>query len=215
VRRSWRKWRPIFLALALAAALIALPHPHAGASDIFGNVGPASQLSGGSLVDRYPLGHYYLDTHFDAVSASLTGGVDVSGVPSLIAGFLANALWEGTAFLAKTLISLFTFAFSLDLLNGSRSTGGEAASATSTRRHSSGPQRPGPHFQRASKSQARRAGQPAKGILEQRLLRRGMPGHWVHTARVEAADPSHVLGNTRSSCSPDPRRRPCNRNSVP
>ena len=129
MRRRWRRWRPIFLALALAAALIALPHPHAGASDIFGNVGPASQLSGGSLVDRYPLGHYYLDTHFDAVSASLTGGVDVSGVPSLIAGFLANALWEGTAFLAKTLISLFTFAFSLDLLNGSRSTGGAGALA--------------------------------------------------------------------------------------
>lgn len=129
MRRRWRRWRPIFLALALAAALIALPHPHAGASDIFGNVGPASQLPGGSLVDRYPLGHYYLDTHFDAVSASLTGGVDVSGVPSLIAGFLANALWEGTAFLAKTLISLFTFAFSLDLLNGSRQTGGAGALA--------------------------------------------------------------------------------------
>ncbi len=129
MRRRWRRWRPILLALALAAALIALPHPHAGASDVFGNVGPASQLSGGSLVDRYPLGHYYLDTHFDAVSASLTGGVDVSGVPPMIAGFLANALWEGTAFLAKTLISLFTFAFSLDLLNGSRSTGGAGALA--------------------------------------------------------------------------------------
>jgi hypothetical protein len=129
VRRLWRRWRPILLALALAAALIALPHPHAGASDIFGNVGPASQLPGGSLVDRYPLGHYYLDTHFDAVSASLIGGVDVSGVPPMIAGFLANALWEGTAFLAKTLISLFTFAFSLDLLNGSRSTGGAGALA--------------------------------------------------------------------------------------
>jgi hypothetical protein len=129
VRRRWRRWRPILLALALAAALIALPHPHAGASDVFGNVGPASQLPGGSLVDRYPLGHYYLDTHFDAVSASLTGGVHVSGVPPMIAGFMANALWEGTAFLAKTLISLFTFAFSLDLLNGSRSTGGAGALA--------------------------------------------------------------------------------------
>ncbi len=129
MRRRWRRWRPAVVALALAAALIALAHPHAAASDVFGNVGPASQLPGGSLVDRYPLGHYYLDTHFDAVSASLTGGVDVSGVPPMIAGFLANALWEGTAFLAKTLISLFTFAFSLDLLNGSRSTGGAGALA--------------------------------------------------------------------------------------
>ncbi len=123
------RWSLLAATLALTAALVALSHPHAGASDVFGNVGPASQLPGGSLVDRYPLGHYYLDTHFDAVSASLTGGVDVSGVPPMIAGFLANALWEGTAFLARTLISLFTFAFSLDLLNGSRQTGGAGALA--------------------------------------------------------------------------------------
>ena len=123
------RWSLIAWTLALTAALVALSHPHAGASDVFGNVGPASQLPGGSLVDRYPLGHYYLDTHFDAVSASLTGGVDVSGVPPMIAGFLANALWEGTAFLARTLISLFTFAFSLDLVNGSRQTGGAGALA--------------------------------------------------------------------------------------
>jgi hypothetical protein len=116
-------------ALALAAVLIALTQSHALASDLFGNVGPASQLPAGSLADRYPLGHYYLDTHFDAVSASLTGGVDVSGVPPMIAGFLANALWELTAFLASTLISLFTFAFSLDLVNGSRATGGAGALA--------------------------------------------------------------------------------------
>jgi hypothetical protein len=123
------RWTLIAATLALAVALVALAHPHAAGSDVFGNVGPASQLPDGSLVDRYPLGHYYLDTHFDAVSASLTGGVDVSGVPPMIAGFLANALWEGTAFLARTLISLFTFAFSLDLLNGSRQTGGAGALA--------------------------------------------------------------------------------------
>ena len=45
---------------------------------MWGNVGPASQLPGGGLAERYPLGNYALDQHFDAVSASLTGGVDVS-----------------------------------------------------------------------------------------------------------------------------------------
>ena len=90
-----------------------LAHPLAGAaSDVWGNVGPASQLRAGGLADRYPLGHYSLDQHFEAVSASLTGGVDVSGVPPMIACFLATRLWAVTPFLANTLIALFTFAFS-------------------------------------------------------------------------------------------------------
>ena len=133
MRRLPHRWRAVALGLALSASLVALAHPHAAGGDVFGNVGPASQLSGNSLVDRYPLGHYDLDTHFEAVSASLTGGIDVSGVPPMIAGFLANVLWEGTAFLAKTLISLFTLAFSLDLLTGSRQTGGAGALAPVSR----------------------------------------------------------------------------------
>lgn len=121
------KARYVILAVALAAALILLAHPLAGASDLFGNVGPAPQISGGALSEQYPAGNYTLDQHFKAVEASLTGGVDVSGVPPMIAYFLASILWELTAFLARTLISLFTFAFSLDLLNGSEATGGAGA----------------------------------------------------------------------------------------
>ncbi|HMT04085.1 MAG TPA: hypothetical protein PKD76_00915 [Solirubrobacterales bacterium] len=121
------KVRYVILAVALAAALILLAHPLAGASDMFGNVGPAPQISGGALSEQYPAGNYTLDQHFKAVEASLTGGVDVSGVPPMIAYFLASILWELTAFLARTLISLFTFAFSLDLLNGSEATGGAGA----------------------------------------------------------------------------------------
>lgn len=133
MRGRWKRWRPALVALTLAVALIALAHPAAGASDVFGNVGPASQLPAGGLSDRYPHGHYSLDQHFDAVEASLTGGVDVSGVPPMIAYFLASVLWELTAFLARTLIALFTFAFSLDLVNGSRSTGGAGALAPVSR----------------------------------------------------------------------------------
>jgi hypothetical protein len=126
-----RRWTcRLAIVLALSAGLVLLSHPLAGAaSDVWGNVGPASPLGPGGLFGRYPLGNYALDQHFDAVSASLTGGVDVSGVPPMIAYFLASVLWALTSFLANLLISLFSFAFSLDLLNGSAATGGAGALA--------------------------------------------------------------------------------------
>jgi hypothetical protein len=128
VRR--RRLRPLAAALVLSVLFVLLGHPIAGAaSDVWGNVGPASPLGSNGLFGRYPLSHYTLDQHFDAVSASLTGGVDVSGVPPMIAYFLASVLWALTSFLANLLISLFSFAFSLDLLNGSAATGGAGALA--------------------------------------------------------------------------------------
>jgi hypothetical protein len=128
-RLALRRWRlPALTALALSAVVVLAGHPLAGAaSDVWGNVGPAPQLGSNGLFGRYPLGNYTLDQHFDAVSASLTGGVDVSGVPPMIAYFLASILWLATSFLANLLITLFSFAFSLDLLNGSQATGGAGA----------------------------------------------------------------------------------------
>jgi hypothetical protein len=118
------------LVLALSGFLVALGHPLASAaSDLWGNVAPPSPLGSGGLFGRYPVDHYTLDQHFDAVSVSLTGGVDVSGVPPMIAYFLAGSLWALTSFLANALISLFAFAFSLDLVNGSQATGGVGALA--------------------------------------------------------------------------------------
>jgi hypothetical protein len=130
VRRERRKrWlRLVTAALALSVPIVLAAHPLASAaSDVWGNVGPASPLGPAGLFGRYPLGHYSLDQHFDAVSASLTGGVDVSGVPAMIAYFLASVLWALTSFLANLLISLFAFAFGLDLVNGSAATGGAGA----------------------------------------------------------------------------------------
>jgi hypothetical protein len=112
-------------ALAVAFPLAAGPAARA-ATDALANVSPASPVPAG-LAERYPLGHYALDSHFDAVEASLTGGVDASGVPPMIAHFLANTLWQLTALLAEVLITLFAFAFSLDLVRGSRATGGAGA----------------------------------------------------------------------------------------
>ncbi len=124
-----RRWgRRAAVTLSLCALVLLGAHPLAGAaSDIWGNVGPASQLGSGAIADRYPLSHYQLDQHFETISASLTGGVDASGVAPTIAYFLAAVLWALTSFLASILISLFGFAFSLDLLNGSGSSGGAGA----------------------------------------------------------------------------------------
>jgi TrbL/VirB6 plasmid conjugal transfer protein len=123
-----RRSRPVLFVLGLALALVLAAHPLASAAtDVWGNVGPASPLGSGGLFGRYPLTNYSLDQHFDFVSASLTGGVDVSGVPPMIAYFLASILWLLTSFLANLLITLFSFAFSLDLLNGSAATGGAGA----------------------------------------------------------------------------------------
>jgi len=125
-RKSWT--RRVLVVLALSTVLLLLAHPLAGAaSDVWSNVGPASPLGSGGLYGRFPLSHYMLDQHFDAISASLTGGVDASGVAPMIAYFLASVLWALTSFLANLLISLFAFAFSLDLLNGSGATGDAGA----------------------------------------------------------------------------------------
>jgi hypothetical protein len=114
---------------AIAVAAVLLAHPAAlGASDVFSNVGPASQVPSGSLIDAYPLGNYGLDGHFKAVEAGVFDGVDTSGIAPTIALFLAGVVWELTAFIATAAITLFTFAFSLDLLNGG-GTGGSGALA--------------------------------------------------------------------------------------
>jgi hypothetical protein len=117
-------------AAALALGALALAHPASAlASDVWSNISPAAPLGPDGLFGRYPLDHYTLDQHFSAVSVSLTGGVDVSGVLPMIAYFFGAVLWWLTSFLANALITLFAFAFSLDLLNGSSATGGAGALA--------------------------------------------------------------------------------------
>ncbi len=102
-------------ALFLGALLVA---PHALAeyrgTDVFSNVSPAAPNGGtGTLLDRHPLGYYTLDTHVDA------GVTRPGGLVGLIPHFLAGQLWDLTKFLVMATISLFGWAFSLDLLNGS------------------------------------------------------------------------------------------------
>lgn len=102
-------------AVFLGALLVA---PHALAeyrgTDVFSNVSPAAPSGGtGTLLDRHPPGYYTLDTHVDA------GVTRPGGLVGLIPHFLAGQLWDLTKFLVMATISLFGWAFSLDLLNGS------------------------------------------------------------------------------------------------
>ncbi|MBA2765237.1 MAG: hypothetical protein H0U42_11210, partial [Thermoleophilaceae bacterium] len=131
-----------FTALVLTA-LLAVPTPALAAPpdrdppdppspSITENISPAPRISNGRYFNRYPLSHYALDYHVEAVSADIGfGGVDVdaSGTPALIAQFIAAQIWDVTRFMVNTVIELFTWAFSLDLLNGSKATGGEGALA--------------------------------------------------------------------------------------
>ncbi|MGE5527494.1 MAG: hypothetical protein ACM3Q9_02390 [Methanosarcina sp.] len=122
-----RAVRRLACALALGLALVLLAHPLASAAtDVWGNVAPASPLGSGGLFGRYPLDHYTLDQHFTAISVSLTS-VDTSGLLPMLAYFFAGFFWVATSFLANTLITFFSFAFSLDLVNGSSQTGGAGA----------------------------------------------------------------------------------------
>ena len=120
--------RRLALVLAFSGLLVMVAHSIAAAgSDVWGNVAPATPLGSGGLFGRYPLENFTLDQHFTAISASLTGGVDASGLLPMLAYFFASLLWVATSFLANTLITFFSFAFSLDLVNGSEATGGAGA----------------------------------------------------------------------------------------
>jgi hypothetical protein len=123
------------LLLAATVLLLALASPPASANDVYSNIGPAPQLPAGGLVGRFPLANYQLDQYFPGVSVGLTSGVDVSGVPPLIAYCIAQIIWLITAFLANAVITLFAFAFSLDLVNGNGSPGSGALTPISAAIH--------------------------------------------------------------------------------
>jgi TrbL/VirB6 plasmid conjugal transfer protein len=119
-------------ATVLALLLVAVP---AFAGDVYSNIGPAPQVTGGGIFGRYPIANYQLDQYFPAISVGLTSGVDVSGVAPMIAYFFAQVLWMITAFLANGVIVLFGFAFNLDLVNGNGSPGSGALTPVSSAIH--------------------------------------------------------------------------------
>jgi hypothetical protein len=110
VRVRWRRLVCSVVGFFFLASPLALAEYRG--SDVLGNIGPESQVAGG-LADRYPLSAYTLDYHVDV------GVTNPDGIPPMIAQWAAAQLWNITSFLVKSVIDLFTWAFSLDLLNGS------------------------------------------------------------------------------------------------
>jgi TrbL/VirB6 plasmid conjugal transfer protein len=116
--------RRLLLAGVALAVLLVLAGAGVARGDVYGNIAPASQLPSSGIVGRYPLANYQLDQYFPGISVGLFSGVSVSGVPPLIAYFIANVIWLLTAFLANALITVFAFAFSLNLIgNGTPGSG--------------------------------------------------------------------------------------------
>lgn len=120
-----RHRRLLWMGLVLGVVLIALAQPPAGAdSDVFDSTGPPSQVGGGAKMNEFPISRYALDLH---IPKSAAGPIDLPDVPKLILFSIADILWQATAFLTFLVIQLFTFAFSLDLLQGSAATNGQGA----------------------------------------------------------------------------------------
>ena len=132
-RRPRRK--TVLCSLGLVVLFVLIAGPSALANDVYGNIGPAPQIPAGGLLERYPLANYQLDQYFPAISVGLTSGVDVSGVAPLIAYFIAQVIWMITAFLAYAVITVFAFAFNLDLVNGNGTPGSGALTPVSSAIH--------------------------------------------------------------------------------
>ena len=127
--------RRLTLLFGLTIGVVLLASPAAVANDVYSNIGPAPQLPAGDLANRYPLANYQLDQYFPGVSVGVFSGVDVSGVPPLIAFFIAQVIWLITAFLANAVITLFGFAFNLDLVNGNGTPGSGALTPVASAIH--------------------------------------------------------------------------------
>jgi hypothetical protein len=88
-------------------------------SDVFSNVAPPAQIDRTSgLMHRHPSGNYALDTHVDV------GVTNPGALFALVPQLLASQIWDLNRLLVLAVISLFTWAFSLDLLNGSGGSSG-------------------------------------------------------------------------------------------
>lgn len=135
LRLAVRRRRALALALLGALVLVGLADPSALAGDVYSNIGPAPQIPSGGWYGRYPLANYQLDQYFPAIKVGLFSGIDTSGLLPMIAYFVAQVIWLITAFVANAVITLFAFAFSLDLVNGNGTPGSGALTPVSQAIH--------------------------------------------------------------------------------
>ena len=130
-----RDWLALALLGALVLVLLAHPIAWAGDGNVYGNIGPASPTGTAGLLNRYPIANYQLDQYFPAIEVGLFSGVSTSGLLPMIAYFIAQVIWLITAFIAYLVVTLFAFAFSLDLVNGNGTSGSGALAPVSQAIH--------------------------------------------------------------------------------
>ena len=130
-----RRRRVLTFALLGGVVLVLLAGPSAVADDVYSNIGPLSPVPSGGLVGRYPIANYQLDQYFPAIQVGVFSGIDTSGLLPMIAYFIAQIIWLITAFIAYAVITLFAFAFSLDLVNGNGTPGSGALAPVSQAIH--------------------------------------------------------------------------------
>jgi hypothetical protein len=113
-----RRLLPAVTLTVLVAMVVVLLCPVAGLADTLGNISPAAPGPAGGWMGRYPISRYQIDQYFPAVSVSLLSGVDVSGLLPMMAYGAAQVIWLITAFVSYLVITVFQFAFNLNLLTG-------------------------------------------------------------------------------------------------
>lgn len=109
------KFRHTFSALGLALGFVLLHVAAAKAeyrgTDLWSNLALGDH--GSNAFDKYPLSYFQLDYHVDV------GITNPAGVAPMIAQFFAGMLFLAETWLMRTTISIFDWAFNLDIIGGS------------------------------------------------------------------------------------------------
>ena len=69
IRRVTRRRVALTVSVATVLGLLLIAAP-AFAGDVYSNIGPAPQVTGGGIFGRYPIANYQLDQYFPGSSAS-------------------------------------------------------------------------------------------------------------------------------------------------
>jgi hypothetical protein len=119
--------RRVLAAVVLVVVLLMLVLPAVGVADTIGNISPAPAVPAGGWMGRYPISRYQINQYFPAISVSLLGGINVSGLMPMVAYAAAQVIWLVLAFVSYTVITVFQLAFNLNLLTGEGADGGALA----------------------------------------------------------------------------------------
>jgi hypothetical protein len=104
--------RALILALATLFLLVLAVRANAAwrGTDMWSNLMPTDDREG--IANQHPISYYHLDYHVDA------GITNTDGIPAQISQFFASFLFFGAAVIMRLVISVYSWAFNLDLITG-------------------------------------------------------------------------------------------------